>query len=111
MEAGRTAYEGWIYGVGEWQYSKISRLLKRAFETVEYVYLEENTGTIHLAGPSAMFEEDAENLVATLDLLVDQIAPQGKGLVLSTTWDQRGSASVEAFDLKAGSWERREVAL
>jgi len=109
MEAGRTTYEGWIYGVGEWQYSKISRLLKRAFETVEYVYLEEKTGTIHLAGPSVMFEEDAENLEATFDLLVDQITPQGKGLVLATTWDQRGSASIEAFEFKAGSWARRKV--
>jgi hypothetical protein len=107
MQAGRVEYEGWIYGVGEWQYSKLSKLLKRAFETVEYVYLEENTGSIRVEGPSAMFEESDENLVATFDLLVEQITPQGKGLVLARAWDQRGTARVEAFVFGPGEWTRR----
>ncbi|MCK9239894.1 hypothetical protein [Desulfocurvus sp.] len=100
-------YEGWIYGVGEWQYSKLSKLLKRAFETVEYVYLEENTGAIRLEGPSAMFEESEENLAATFDLLADQITPQGRGLVLARQWDQRGTARIEAFVFGHESWSRR----
>ncbi len=111
MESGRTVYEGWVYGVGEWQYSKISRLLRGAFPTVEYKYLEEKTGTIYIQGASEMFEQDEENKLATFDLMADQIIDKGRGRILASTWDERGTVALTVYDFAAKTWSSREVAL
>lgn len=111
MEAGQTVYEGWVYGVGEWQYSKVSKLLRSAFETVEYKYLKDDTGTIYMRGPSPMFEEDEENKLATFDLLADQIIERGKGRLLATTWDERGTVALTVYDFGSKTWSSREVDL
>lgn len=104
MENGTTIYEGWIYGIGEWQYSKISKLLKGAFPEVKYTYLEENTGTVWVSGTAPMFEEDVENRTATFDLVADQIVASGKGLILARTWDHHGSAELTAFRFGPKTW-------
>jgi len=111
METGRVIYEGWIYGVGEWQYSKVSKLLLSAFETVRYTYLEENTGTIYLQGTCAMFEEDEDNLLATFDLLADQITNDGKGRLLATKWSDHGTVELTVYDFSPNTWSSREVNL
>lgn len=99
MEIGRVEYEGWIYGIGEWQYSKISKLLKSALEQVDYEYLDGGVGGVRLNGSSAMFDEDEENLFATFDLLADQVADGGRGVVLAKRWDQDGAMSLTAYEL------------
>lgn len=111
MENGTTTYEGWIFGIGEWQYSKISKLLKSAFPDVAYQYLEENIGTVWISGPAPMFEEDEDNLLATFDLVADQIGPKGKGLLLSKKWSDHGHVELCAYRFGPSTWSKKELPL
>lgn len=111
MEQGTTTYEGWIYGIGEWQYSKVSKLLKSAFDEVEYTYLDDNTGTVWVSGAAPMFAEDEENLMATFDLTADQIIDSGKGLILARTWDNHGSVALRAYSFGPKTWTQKDIEL
>ncbi|BBD10029.1 hypothetical protein [Desulfovibrio ferrophilus] len=111
MENGTTTYEGWIYGIGEWQYSKISKLLKSAFPDVSYEYLDDNTGTVWISGPSPMFEEDEDNLLATFDLVADQIIESGKGVLLSKKWDNHGSVELKSYEFGSKTWTQKDFQL
>ncbi|MBU1002317.1 MAG: hypothetical protein KKE73_07310 [Proteobacteria bacterium] len=111
MKNGTTSYEGWIFGIGEWQYSKLSKLLKSAFPEVSYQYLEENTGTVWISGPAPMFEEDEDNLLATFDLVADQIDATGKGLLLARKWDHHGNVELKAYQFGPSTWSQKELQL
>lgn len=102
-------YEGWVYGVGEWEYSKVAKLLKGAFETAEYTYLEDKLGAVYVRGHSDMFEEDEENRTATFDLLADQVAENGKGHVLATTFAEQGDVTLGVYVFGHKAWDYREV--
>ena len=109
METGRIEYEGRIYGIGEWQYSKVSKLLKSAFDTVDFDYLDDNTGAVRVAGVSPMFEEDEENLTATFDLLADQIIETGKGVILAKKWNMDGTLELAMYEFGHETFTKRDL--
>ncbi len=109
MEINHTDYEGWIFGVGQWPYSKIQKLLKRAFPEVEYKYLTETSGAIRIAGISVMFEEDKENLTATFDLLADQMDDEAQGSILARRWGEDGSLQLTLYKFKEKTFEELQL--
>ncbi|NJB68701.1 hypothetical protein GGQ74_002374 [Desulfobaculum xiamenense] len=109
MENGRTVYEGWVFGIGEWAFSKIHKLLENAFETVSYTY-QDKTGAVFVSGPSAMFEDDMENMTSVFDLLADVIEENGHGTVLGRRWTSDGALELAAYDFGSKNWNRRELA-
>lgn len=109
MEIGRIEYEGRIYGIGEWQYSKVSKLLKSAFDVCEYDYLDNDTGAVRLSGVAPMFEEDEENLVATFDLLADQVIEDGKGAILAKKWLEDGTIEVSVYEFTHEKFTKRDL--
>ncbi|WP_461210437.1 hypothetical protein [Desulfocurvus sp. DL9XJH121] len=109
MEIGRIEYEGRIHGIGEWQYSKVSKLLKSALPLVEYEYLDDGTGAVNLGGSSEMFEEDMENLSATFDLLADQVGPDCGGVILAKKWSRDGGLELTAYEFKNKSFNQRSL--
>lgn len=111
MKTGRTTYEGWIYGVKEWEYSKVRPLLQNAFEEVDYEFLAEGAGSIFVSGVSALFEENEENMTSTFDLVADQLVAEGKGIILARKWDVRGAVEVTAYEFSPTKWTQRPMAI
>lgn len=110
MENGHIVYEGCIYGVGEWSFSKVNKLLKNAFENVSYKHMDES-GAIFVSGISPMFEENEENRSSVFDLLVDSVDEGGKGLVIGKKWDSKGTLEMTAYDFTNTGWTSRDVTL
>jgi hypothetical protein len=104
MEYGKVSYEGVLTGVSEQAFRKIGQLLRNAFSTVNYEFVE-NGGRVVVSGTSAMFEEDASNRVAIFDVLSEQVLEgKGSGEILARRWGTDGEVALALYTFKNGSW-------
>lgn len=108
MEKGCTVYEGWVYGIGEWSFSKVNKLLNNTFETVSYQHMD-GSGAIYVSGAAPMFEEDEENRSSVFDLLAEVVDEDGKGIIIGKDWSPHGTLSLTAYDFTHKDWSSRTI--
>lgn len=110
MEYGRVSYEGVLTGVGEQSFRRVGRLLRNAFAAVEYEFAE-NGGRVVVSGPSAMFEEDADNRMAVFDVLAEHtLGSEGGGEILARRWEADGEVAIALYSFAGGTWTESSLA-
>ncbi len=109
MQADSILYEGRLFEVTKWDFSKLSKYLRQAFGEVSFVSGEGKTGTLLFAGPCPMFEQDQENLLATFDMLCDIFEDRGAGIVIAKKWGKAGTLDIEQYTLRYGGFEKASL--